>query len=126
MIGQQGTGSLHVFHSLVLSSALLAKIHNRSDKFCCHHDLGFYHRLFHIFDRGRIRKIGRIRQIHHFTVCLMHFIDNTRCGCYQIQVVFSLQTLLDDLQMQQSEESAAETKSKSDRCLRFILQRRII
>ena len=43
-------------------------------------------RLFHILDLGRIRQIRRIRQVDHFTVCLMHLIDNARCRRHEIQV----------------------------------------
>ena len=50
----------------------------------------------------------------------MNLVNNAgRCGD-KIQVILSLQTLLDDLQMEKSKESAAETKSKGYRCLRLI------
>ena len=62
----------------------------------------------------------RIGQVNDFSVCLVNLVNNAgRCGD-KIQVILSLQTLLDDLQMEKSKESAAETKSKGYRCLRLI------
>ena len=58
---------------------------------------------------GRIRKVRWIRKpliTSPFVLC--NFIDNPRRSCYQIQIIFSFQTFLNDLQMQKSEESTAE------------------
>ena len=115
-----------ILHSLIYPPALLTQIHDRTDKLGSHHNLCFHHRLFHIFDLCRIRHIGWIGQVDHFSVCLMDFIDNTWRSCHKIQIILSLQTLLHDLQMQKPKESTAESKPKSHRCLRFKLQRRII
>ena len=40
----------HIFHSDVLATAFLTEIHDCADKLGCYHDLGIYHRLFHVFD----------------------------------------------------------------------------
>ena len=56
----------------------------------------------------------------------MDLVDNTRCRSDKIQIIFSFQALLDDIQMKQSQKATPETKSKCDRCLRFILQSRVI
>jgi len=56
----------------------------------------------------------------------MHLIDNAGGGSHQIQIVFSLQSFLNDLQMQQSQKSAPEAKSQCHRSLRFIEQGRIV
>ena len=109
---QECTGSLHIFHSLINTTALLTKIHNGSDVFTGHHDLCRYHRLLHIFDLRRIRKVGGIGQFDHIPVGLVHFIDYAGCCRHDIQVVFSLQTFLDDLQMQKSQKTTAETKAQ--------------
>ena len=41
----------------------------------------------------------------------MDLVDNTRCSSDKIQIIFSFQALLDDIQMQKSQETAPETKS---------------
>ena len=102
MIGQHSSCLFDIFHALINSATFLTKIHDGSDIFRCYHDLRLYHRFFHIFNFCRIRHIGRICQVNHFPVCLMDLINNTRCSCYKIQIIFSLKTLLNDLQMKQS------------------------
>ena len=79
-----------------------------------------------MLDLRRIRHIGRIGQLHHRPVLLVYPVYYTRRCRYQIQVVLTLQTLLNDLQMEQSEEAAAKAKSQRSRCFRLILKRRVI
>ena len=79
-----------------------------------------------MLDFSRVRKVGRIRELDNLTVCLVYLVDNSRSGGYQIQVIFPLQALLYDLQMQKSQEAAAETKAQGNRGLRLKLQGRVI
>ena len=44
----------------------------------------------------------------------------------QVEIVLALQPLLDDLQMQQAQKSAAETKAQRDRALRLEVEARIV
>ena len=53
-------------------------------------------------------------------------VDNARSCGDNVQIVLSLQTLLDHFQMKQSKETASETKSQCKRGLRLKLQGRII
>ena len=115
-----------ILHSLIYTPALLTQIHDRTDKLGSHHNLCFYHRLFHVFNLRRIRHIRRIGQIDHFSVCLMDLINNTRRSCHQIQIVLSLQSLLYNLQVQKSKETTAESKPKGHGSLCLELQRCII
>ena len=120
LIFQKSSCLFHIFHAKILTTALLAKIHNGTDKFCSYHNLSIHDWLFHIFDLRWIWKIGRICQINHFAVCLVYFVNNAWSCSNKIQVIFTFQTFLNDFQMKQSKKSAAETKSKSNRCLRLI------
>ena len=56
----------------------------------------------------------------------MDLVNNTRCSCHQIQIVFSLQSLLNDFQVEQSKESTTESKSKCQRSLRLKIKCRIV
>ena len=49
----------------------------------------------------------------------MHTVNNARRSRNKIQIELSLQPLLYDLQMQKSKETATETETKCDRCLRL-------
>ena len=50
VVFQKRTGLLNIVHTIVNATALLAKIHNGTDKFSCYHDLGIYHWFFHVFN----------------------------------------------------------------------------
>ena len=69
-----------------------------------------------------IRQVGRVRQIDDFAVGLIYLVNNARGRSHQIQVVFPLQTLLDDFQMKQAQETAAETKAQRNGGLRLELE----
>ena len=56
----------------------------------------------------------------------MDFINNSGSCCYQIQVVLSLQTLLNNFQMKKSQKSTTESESQRNGCLRLIKERGII
>ena len=47
VVFQYRSGLFDVFHSLIFTTSFLTQIHDRTDKFGCHHNLCFYHRLFH-------------------------------------------------------------------------------
>ena len=53
-----------------------------------------------MLDLRRVGQIGRVRQIDDLAVGLIDLVDNARSRGYQVQVVFPLQTLLDDFQME--------------------------
>ena len=73
---------------------------------------------------GRVRQIGRIRQLDHSAVGLKHFIDHPRS--HQIQIIFSLQAFLNDLQMQKPQKTTAKAKAKRHGGLRLIIQRSVV
>ena len=115
-----------ILHTLVDPAPLLAQVHDRADVLRGHHDLCLDHRFFHIVDLRRVRHVRRIRQVDYFSVCLVDLINNARRGRHEIQIVLSLQPLLDDLQMKEPQESAAETESQSHRRLCLELERSVI
>ncbi|MND79928.1 hypothetical protein D3C80_716880 [compost metagenome] len=53
-------------------------------------------------------------------------IDDRRSGCDQVEVELALEALLDDFQMQQAEEAAAETETESGRRFHFEREGRIV
>lgn len=120
MVMKHRTRRLHVFHSLILASSLLAELHDRSNVVGRHHNLCFYQRLFHIINLGRVRQIRRVGQVNDGSVGFVNLIDNARCGRHEIQIVLTLQALLNNFQVKQSKETAAEAKAQCCRCLRLV------
>ena len=126
LVFQQCSRLFHVFHSDILTTAFLAEIHDRTDKLGCYHDLGIYHRLFHIFNLRWIRKVGWVGQFDHLSIGLVDLVDNSRCCRYEVQIIFSLKTLLNNLKMKKSKETTAETKAECYGCLRLKKQGSIV
>ena len=79
-----------------------------------------------MIDLGRIRKVRRVRKLHHRTVGLIHMVDNRRCRRHQVEIILSLQTLLYDIEVQKAQEAATETEAERLRGLRLILKCRIV
>jgi hypothetical protein len=79
-----------------------------------------------MLDIGRIRHVGGVVQFHHAAVGLEDFIDDARRGGDEIEVEFALQPFLDDLQVQQAQEPAAEAETQSGRRFHLILETGVV
>ena len=69
-------------------------------------------RLAQFVDIVQRRQLGRAIDVDHFFRGGFYLIHNGRCGGDQIQIVFTFQTLLNDLHVQQAEEATAETEAQ--------------
>ena len=116
---QGDTGVVDVLHVLKDTAAVLAKLHDIAHKVGGCQDLCFYHRLFGTLDQCRIRIVGGVVDELHLAVGHGDTVDNGGCCGDQIQIVLPFQTLLNDLHVQQSQETAAESKAQCNGGLRF-------
>ncbi len=64
--------------------------------------------------------------LQHLAVGLAHAILHAGSGCQKIEVELPLQTLLDDLHMQQAQKADAESKAQSVTRLRVVDKRRVV
>ena len=119
-------GGLDVIGAQITAAALLAQLHNGTDKFSGDHDLRADDGFLHSQNGGGLGQVGGICQFHHGPVSLVDFVDDTRCCRDQVQIIFALQTLQNDFHVQKSQESAAETESQGQRCLGLEEERGII
>ncbi len=115
-----------VFHILKYAAPLLAKVHNIAHIFLRRVDMGVRNRFFGLRDQRRVGIIGRVVDGDHFAVGLRDMVNDARRGCDDVQIVFALQPLLDDLHMQKPQEAAAETEAQRDGGLRLKGERRIV
>ena len=65
-------------------------------------------------------------QFLHLAVGAVYAIDHRGRGRDQVQVEFAGQPFLDDLQVQQSQEAAAEAEPQRRRCLRVVVEARVV
>ena len=76
-----------------------------------------------------VRGIRVIRRVIDGKLCavrLCNVVHNARRGCDEVKVIFSLQTLLNNLHVQQSQKAAAEAEAERHGGLRLKRQRRVV
>jgi len=56
----------------------------------------------------------------------LDLVDHARCGGDQVEIIFAGQPLLDDLQMQQTEEPATEPKPNAAELFRLEAETRVV
>ena len=84
------------------AAPLLAELHDGAHIFRRHHDLRVDDRLFHIVDGRGIRHVGRIGQVDALARDGMHLVNDRGSRGHKVQVVFALEALLDDVEMQKA------------------------
>src|SRR5689334_15524360 len=77
-------------------------------------------RLLDGLDLHHVRPVGRVVQLDRRAVAQLQVIDHRRGGGDEIEVELALQALLDDLEMQEAEEAAAEAEAERRRSLHLI------
>jgi len=113
LIFEQSAGLFHIFHGNIGAPPLLAEGHDGTHIVFGDHNLRSHHRLLHILDAGGVRQIGGIGQVETGSISQMNLINNTGGGGDQVQPILPLQSLLDDLQMEQAQKTAPEPRSQA-------------
>ena len=88
--------------------------------------MSVYHRLVRLCYLGGVGVVCGV--VYHFEGAVGHFylVDNGRRGRDDVEVVFTLNALLDYLHVEEPEESAAEAESQRDGGLRLEAQRSVV
>ena len=73
-----------------------------------------------------IREIRGVRELYHCAVRLIDAVHDAGRRRHEIQIILALQSLLNNFEVQESEETAAETEAERERGLRLVGQRRIV
>ena len=120
------TSIIKISHVIVFTTFFLAQLHNSTDVILRHNNGRINEWLFNMVDNSRIREEGRV--IYHLNIAVSaeYLINNVRCSGNQAQIIFALQTLLDNVHVQQSQKAAAEAKAQRGRCFRLKYQRSIV
>ena len=91
-----------------------------------HEEVGADNWLAKLINLARIRHIMRVGDFQQRAISFQDLIGDIWSRLHEIQVGFLLQTLLDDLHVQQSEEAAAKTKPEGLAALGGEVERRIV
>ena len=120
------TSIIKISHVIVFTAFFLAQLHNSANVILRHNNGRINERLFNMVDNSRIWEEGRVIYHLNITVSAEYLINNVRCGSNQAQIIFALQTLLDNVHVQQAQKAAAEAKAQRGRCFRLKYQRSIV
>ena len=120
---QVGVQILHIHE---LSPAILAEGHDVAYELVGRDDGHVHKRLQRLGNAARVGVVVGVVHEDSGTVGLDDLIDDAGQGGDQIQVKFSLQTLLDDLHVEHPQEAHAEPEPQCHRGLRLKAQRGIV
>ena len=79
-----------------------------------------------MIDQGWVRQASRIMYLDLLPFLRMHDIRNVRNGGYHIHIKLTIQTLLNNLHMQQAQETATEPKTQRGGTLRLESQGSVV
>ena len=77
-------------------------------------------------DHAAVRHVHRVVQLLHLAVGAMDAVHHRRRRRDQVEVELAGQPLLDDLQVQQPQEPAAEAEPQRGRCLRIVVEAGVV
>ena len=120
---QVGVQILHIHE---LSPAILAEGHDVAYELVGRDDGHVHKRLQRLGNAARVGVVVGVVHEDSGTVGLDDLIDDAGQGGDQIQVKFSLQTLLDDLHVEHPQEAHAEPEPQCNRGLRLKAQRGVV
>ena len=112
-----------VFHHPALVDAQFDDI---AQKFRLGDDLGLNVRLLNLVDLRHFGQSRGVVYLHHVALRRGDAVRHVGHGRDDIHVEFAVQTLLNDLHVQQTEKSAAESESQRQRALGFERQRSVV
>ena len=110
---------INIGHVAERAAAVLTEIHDVAHIIRGGIDVRVYHRLLRLRDERRVGIIRRIVDEHNAAVRLRDAVDNARRSRDEIEIIFALEPLLDDLHVQKPQETAAEAEAQRHRGFRL-------
>ena len=118
------TGDIFLFNQFTTFTQ--AKRHNRTDIIGGCNNRCFDIRFLDMVNHRRVGHTTGVVHLLHITLLVIDMVGHVRHRSNHIHVKLTIQTLLHNLHVEQSEETTTETKTQSQRRLRLESQRRII
>ena len=103
-----------VLECLLLAALVFHQLQDAADVLFVGQDRREDHRLFDLRDLAGIGPARRVVDFDDAAISQRDLVAHARRGGDQVEVVFALQPLLDDLHVQQAEEAAAEAEAQRD------------
>ena len=119
LVVQHDARAADVLEIFLLAALFFDQLQNSADIFLVGEDRGEDDRLFDFGDFARIGPARRIVDFDDLAVGRGDFVADAGRGGDEVEVVFALETLLNDLHVQQAEEAAAEAEAESGGAFRL-------
>uniref|UniRef100_A0A0N4ZLE2 Glucosamine_iso domain-containing protein n=1 Tax=Parastrongyloides trichosuri TaxID=131310 RepID=A0A0N4ZLE2_PARTI len=119
LIDHQGAGA-DVGQFDLAAATVLAQLDHPAEVFVGGQDGGLDPRLADRLDLHDVRQVGRVVQVDLGPVAQADLVDDRRRRRDQVEVELAAQALLNDLEVQQAEEAAAEAEAQGGRALHLI------
>ena len=113
-------GAVQIHHVLELSPPGGTQVHDVAHIFLGGHEAGLHVWLLRQLNFRRVRIVEGVVHHDHRAVGFGDPVNHVGGGGDEIQIVLPLQSLLDDLHVQQAQKAAAEAKAQSNGALRLI------
>ncbi len=126
VIREHGARGRNVLGGPMRTAAILAQLHECADGFGGQDEVDAHDRLAKLVDVPRVGHFLRPVDFQLLALLGRDLVGHVGCGLHQVDVGFLLQPLLDDLHVQQPEETAAESESQRVAGLRLEIEARII
>ena len=94
------------------AAAVLAQLEDAAEILVGRQDGRADPRLVDLLDLHQVRHVDRIVDFDLLAVGQLHLVDDRRRGRDEVEVELALQPLLDDFEVQQAEEAAAEAEAE--------------
>ncbi len=108
------------------AATVLAKLQNATEIFIRRHDRRLDPRLSNIFDLHHIRHVRRVVKFLLGAIRQGHFVDDRRGSGDEVEIELALKTLLNDFQMQKTEEAATEAEAEGCGAFHFEGEGRVV
>ena len=109
---QHHTPGCGVFHLPQNATAVTAHVHHGAHIAIRHDNHRIHIRLIHVVNRRRLRPVRWVVDHLHRSIRFEDLVNHTWRSCEKAKVELSLEALLHDFHMEQTEEAAAEAKAK--------------
>ena len=110
-----------ILHSLLLAALLDAELNDRAEILLRHENARENDRLADLAGSARLGQIGGVLHLDDFVRRRLDLVDDRRRRRDQRKIVLALEPLLDDLHVQQTQETAAH--AEAERCADLGLER---
>ena len=112
-------GILLLILLLIIGRPVVNEFEDAADVLLVGEDFGCDHGLADARNALRLRPARGVIDVDHASVGHRDVVPHARRGGNQVQLVFALEALMDDLHVEQSQESTAKAEAQSDGTLRL-------